>query len=282
MRAIVIEDDIDIQQQIVERLKSEGFAVDSADNGDEGLYLVQEYPADVAVIDLGLPKMSGLEVINQIREEGNKIPILILTARGRWQDKVEGLDAGADDYLVKPFHHEEMMARIRVLIRRASGWSDSRIVCSPVSLDTATQRTYVDEREVDLTAYEYKVLEYLMMHAGEVISKTVLTEHLYDDETDNDSNVIEVFIRRLRQKLDPDESSAGGAKLNRSEIDQIQTDTGVDGGTGRIHGADGYSAGAGRGKTRLAGRGRRPAITHIQPARRGRSGSTGSEYYSVG
>jgi two-component system response regulator PhoP len=192
MRAIVIEDDVDIQQQIVARLKSEGFAVDSADNGAEGLYLIQEYPADVAIIDLGLPKMSGLEVINQIRDQANKIPILILTARGRWQDKVEGLDAGADDYLVKPFHHEEMMARIRVLIRRASGWSDSRIVCSPVSLDTAAQRIYVDDRELDLTAYEYKVLEYLMLHAGEVISKTVLTE--------------EVFIRRLRQKLDPDEN----------------------------------------------------------------------------
>jgi len=206
MRAIVIEDDLDIQQQIVERLQQEGFAVDSADNGSEGLYLLQEYPCDVAIIDLGLPQMSGLEVINSIRKEGSSIPILILTARGRWQDKVEGLDAGADDYLVKPFHHEEMMARVRVLIRRASGWSDSRIVCAPVSLDTATQRTYVDDREVTLTAYEYKVLEYLMLHAGEVISKTVLTEHLYDDEADNDSNVIEVFIRRLRQKLDPEEN----------------------------------------------------------------------------
>ena len=206
MRAIVIEDDIDIQQQIVTRLKSEGFAVDSADNGAEGLYLAQEYPADVAIIDLGLPRLSGLEVINRIRDQGNRVPILILTARGRWQDKVEGLDAGADDYLVKPFHHEEMMARIRVLIRRASGWSDSRILCAPVVLDTATQRTYIDDREIELTAYEYKVLEYLMLHAGEVISKTVLTEHLYDDESDNDSNVIEVFIRRLRQKLDADET----------------------------------------------------------------------------
>jgi len=206
MRAIVIEDDLDIQRQIVGRLKKEGFAVDSADNGTEGLYLLEEYPCDVAIVDLGLPELSGLEVINTIREAGNNIPILILTARGRWQDKVEGLDAGADDYLVKPFHHEEMMARIRVLIRRASGWSDSRIICSPVILDTSTQRTYVDERELELTAFEYKVLEYLMLHAGEVISKTVLTEHLYDDESDNDSNVIEVFIRRLRQKLDPDES----------------------------------------------------------------------------
>ncbi len=206
MRAIVIEDDLDIQQQIVERLQQEGFAVDSADNGSEGLYLLQEYPCDVAIIDLGLPEMSGLDVISAIRKEGSSVPILILTARGRWQDKVEGLDAGADDYLVKPFHHEEMMARIRVLIRRASGWSDSRIVCAPVSLDTTTQRTYVDECEIDLTAFEYKVLEYLMLHAGEVISKTVLTEHLYDDETDNDSNVIEVFVRRLRQKLDPEQN----------------------------------------------------------------------------
>ena len=206
MRAIVIEDDLDIQRQIVERLKKEGFAVDSADNGKDGLYLVQEYPCDVAIIDLGLPELSGLEVIAAMRKQAIKVPILILTARGRWQDKVEGLDAGADDYLVKPFHHEEMMARIRVLIRRASGWSDSRIDCSPVTLDTSTQRTYVDDRELDLTAFEYKVLEYLMLHAGEVISKTVLTEHLYDDEADNDSNVIEVFIRRLRQKLDPDET----------------------------------------------------------------------------
>jgi len=205
MRAIVIEDDLDIQKQVIDRLKQEGFAVDGTDNGDEGLYLLQEYPCDVAIIDLGLPKLSGLNVISKIRKAGSKLPILVLTARGRWQDKVEGLDAGADDYLVKPFHHEEMMARIRVLIRRASGWSDSRIVCSPVSLDTTTQRTYVDERELNLTAFEYKVLEYLMMHAGEVISKTVLTEHLYDDEGDRDSNVIEVFIRRLRQKLDPDE-----------------------------------------------------------------------------
>ena len=206
MRAIVIEDDINIQRQIVERLRVEGFAVDATDNGVEGLYLTQDYPADVAIVDLGLPRLSGLELIRKIRCEGSRLPILILTARGRWQDKVEGLDAGADDYLVKPFHHEELMARIRVLIRRASGWSDSRIVCGPMSLDTTTQRVYVDDRELDLTAYEYKVIEYLMLHAGEVISKTVLTEHLYDDDKDNDSNVIEVFIRRLRQKLDPDET----------------------------------------------------------------------------
>ena len=204
MRAIVIEDDLELQRQIVGRLKQEGFAVDAADNGDEGLYLLQEYPCDVAIVDLGLPKLSGLEVINAIRKQGSNIPVLILTARGRWQDKVEGLDAGADDYLVKPFHYEEMMARIRVLIRRASGWSDSRIVCSPVSLDTVTQRSYVDERELDLTAFEYKVLEYLMLHAGKVVSKTELSEHVYAEEMERDSNVMEVLVGRLRKKMDPD------------------------------------------------------------------------------
>lgn len=204
MRAIVIEDDKAINQQIVARLKQEGFAVDSAENGVDGLYLMQEYPSDVAIVDLGLPEMSGLEVIKKIRAEGSKLPILILTARGRWQDKVEGLDAGADDYLVKPFHQEEMMARIRVLIRRAAGWSDATLRCGPMALDPSTQRVTLSEQEVELTAYEYKVLEYLVVHAGEVVSKSVLTEHLYDDEDDRDSNVIEVFIRRLRQKLDPD------------------------------------------------------------------------------
>ncbi|MDJ0882138.1 MAG: response regulator transcription factor [Gammaproteobacteria bacterium] len=206
MRAIVIEDDQTINEQIVTRLKQEGFAVDSADNGIDGLYLIQEYPSDVAIVDLGLPQMSGLEVIKKVRAAGNQLPVLILTARGKWQDKVEGLDAGADDYLVKPFHQEEMMARIRVLIRRAAGWSDSSLQCGPVVLDPSTQRVTLNGDEVDLTAYEYKVIEYLMFHAGEVVSKSVLTEHLYDDEDDRDSNVIEVFIRRLRQKLDPEEN----------------------------------------------------------------------------
>jgi two-component system, OmpR family, response regulator PhoP len=153
MRAIVVEDDLDINDQIVTRLKKEGFAVDSALNGEDGLYLIREYPSDVAVIDLGLPVMSGLEVIKKVRGDGITLPILILTARGRWQDKVEGLDAGADDYLVKPFHQEELMARIRVLIRRAAGWSDSTMNCGPVALDPSTQRVTVSEQEVELTAY---------------------------------------------------------------------------------------------------------------------------------
>jgi len=204
MRAIVIEDDPDIQQQIVSRLKQEGFATDVADNGVDGLYLVQEFPADIAIVDLGLPQMSGLELIRQIRAESNTMPILILTARGRWQDKVEGLDAGADDYLVKPFHQEELLARMRVLIRRASGWSDSVIHCAPLRLETTSQRVFVKDDEIELTAFEYKVLEYLMINAGKVISKSRLSEHIYDEVDDRDSNVIEVFIRRLRQKLDPE------------------------------------------------------------------------------
>ncbi len=206
MRAIVIEDDRDINEQIVSRLKQEGFAVDSADNGVDGLYLMQEYPCDVAIVDLGLPQLSGMDVIKKLRASGSDLPILILTARGKWQDKVEGLDAGADDYLVKPFHQEEMMARIRVLIRRAAGWSDSSLQCGPVKLDPSSQRVSVSDQEIELTAYEYRVIQYLMLHAGEVVSKSVLTEHLYEDEYDRDSNVIEVFIRRLRKKLDPDES----------------------------------------------------------------------------
>ncbi len=206
MRAIVIEDDKDINQQVVSRLKQEGFAVDSADNGVDGLYLMEEYPSDIAIVDLGLPEMSGLEIIKKIRAQSSQLPILILTARGRWQDKVEGLDAGADDYLVKPFHLEELLARIRVLIRRAAGWSDASLHCGPVVLDPSTQRVTLNDQDVELTAFEYKVIEYLMMHAGEVVSKSVLTEHLYEDEDDRDSNVIEVFIRRLRKKLDPDNS----------------------------------------------------------------------------
>lgn len=206
MRVLIVEDDAQLRQIVVERLRQEGFAVDEADNGQDGWFIAAEYPIDMAIVDLGLPQMSGLELIQKLRKEGKSVPILILTARDRWQDKVEGLDAGADDYLTKPFHLEEMMARLRVLMRRSSGFDSSRIECGPVAMDTSTQRVYVAEREVDLTAYEYKVLEYLMLNTGKVISKSRLSEHIYEEDDDRDSNVIEVFIRRLRSKLDPDES----------------------------------------------------------------------------
>jgi two-component system response regulator PhoP len=206
MRALIIEDDDDLRRQIVEHLQARGFAVDSAADGREGLYLATEYPIDVAIIDLGLPDLSGIEVIRRARAEGLGFPILILTARDRWQDKVEGLEAGADDYLVKPFHAEELLAHVRALLRRAGGWAQPRMQCGPIALDPAGQTVTLDGAAIELTAYEYKVLEYLMLHAGQVVSKTALTEHIYQEGYDRDSNVIEVFIRRLRRKLDPDES----------------------------------------------------------------------------
>lgn len=203
MRILVIEDEASLRSQLITRLKQEGYAVDEAADGEEGCYLGREYSFDIAVIDLGLPKLSGIEVIRQLRSQGKNFPVLILTAHGRWQDKVEGLEAGADDYLVKPFHIEELLARLNALMRRSAGLAQPRLQCGPVLLDTATHQVSVDGRQVELTAYEYKVLEYLMIHAGKLISKTELTEHLYDRDFDHDSNVIEVFVGRLRRKLDP-------------------------------------------------------------------------------
>ena len=204
MRVLIIEDEAPLREQVTDRLRAQGYAVDAASNGEEGLYLGQEYPIDVAVVDLGLPSMSGIEVIQRWRQTERRFPILILTARGRWQDKVEGLEAGADDYLVKPFHMEELLARLRALIRRSEGWVQSVLRCESVALDTGSQTVTVAGEAVDLTAYEYKLLEYLMLHAGEVISKTELTEHLYEEDDDRDSNVLEVLVGRLRRKLDPD------------------------------------------------------------------------------
>jgi len=203
MRALVVEDESALREQLVRYLAGRGFAVDAAADGEEGLYIGREYAIDVAVVDIGLPGISGVEVIRTLRAEGRKFPILILTARERWQDKVEGLDAGADDYLVKPFHQEELMARLNALVRRASGWARPEIELGPISLNTATQQVRVGGAQVELTAFEYKVLEYLMLHAGEVVSKTELTEHLYDQDYDRDSNVLEVFVGRLRRKIDP-------------------------------------------------------------------------------
>ena len=203
MRILVIEDEQSLCEQLQLRLQQQGYAVDVASDGEEGLFLAMEHPFDAAVIDLGLPKLSGIEVIHQLRSQGSALPILILTARSRWEEKVEGLEAGGDDYLAKPFHIEELLARLRALIRRAAGSGGSEIVCGPVTLDTSKQTVIADGNELELTAYEYKVIEYLILHAGEVVSKTVLTEHIYDQDFDLDSNVIEVFIGRLRKKLDP-------------------------------------------------------------------------------
>ena len=203
MRVLVIEDEAPLREQIAHRLHQEGHTIDAAGDGREGSYLGNEYPIDVAIVDLGLPDMSGLEVIRDWREAGRTFPILILTARGKWQDKVVGLEVGADDYLVKPFHMEELLARVRALVRRSAGWADSVLRCGPVSLDMNRQFVQVDGDSITLTAYEYRVLEYLMLHAGDVISKNELSEHLYEDDFDRDSNVLEVLVGRLRKKLDP-------------------------------------------------------------------------------
>lgn len=204
MRALVVEDDTDIREQLIDTLKHEGYVVDAAAEGSQGLYYALEYPIDIAIVDLGLPEVSGLEIIRKLRDAGKDYPVIVLTARTRWQNRVEGLEAGADDYVDKPFHHEELLARMRALLRRTGRWSQAEFACGPIRLNTSEQRVLRDDVEVTLTAYEYKVIEHLMMHAGEVISKTDLTESMYDDESDRDSNVIEVFIRRLRMKLDPD------------------------------------------------------------------------------
>ena len=206
MRILLVEDEDDLREPLAERLKAGGYTVDQAKDGREGLFLGREYAIDLGIIDIGLPRMSGIELIRILRKEEKNFPILILTARGNWQDKVEGLEAGADDYLVKPFHIEELLARVNALLRRSAGWSQPVLNCGPVVLDTRTQTVRRDDQPVDLTAYEYKVLEYMMLHAGEVVSKTDLTEHIYDQDWDRDSNVIEVFVRRLRKKLDPDET----------------------------------------------------------------------------
>jgi two-component system response regulator PhoP len=206
MRLLIIEDDATLRESLAAKLSDGGFAVEQAADGREGLYYALEYPIDLAIIDLGLPEMSGLDIIRNLREQGKSYPILILTARDRWEDKVDGLDAGADDYVVKPFHMEEITARVNALLRRSGGWASSLMTAGPVALDMSRQELKVDEVTIDLTSYEYKIIEYLMVRAGQVISKTELTERLYDQDFERDSNVIEVFIGRLRKKMDPGNS----------------------------------------------------------------------------
>ena len=204
MRVLIIEDEETLRNQIVERLQEEGFAIDATGDGEEGLYFAREMPVNLAIVDLGLPGLDGMQIIRKIREEGHLYPILILTARDRWQDRVEGLEAGADDYLGKPFHLEELLARIRALLRRVGGWAHPLLDFTEMKIETREQRVTVGEEAISLTAYEYKVLEYLAIHAGEVISKPALLDHLYEEDTERDTNVLEVFVRRLRRKLDPE------------------------------------------------------------------------------
>ncbi|NRA82410.1 MAG: response regulator transcription factor [Gammaproteobacteria bacterium] len=203
MRILIIEDEPQLQQQLADNMTKQGYAVDTADNGEDGLFQGTEYPYDLAIIDLGLPKIDGMEVIKQLRLQEKNFPILILTARDQWQEKVRGLDSGADDYLTKPFEMDELQARVKALLRRSVGMASATQAFGPITLDLNAQIVSLNGSDVELTAYEYKVMEYLLTHPHQVVSKTILTEHIYDQDYDRDSNVIEVFIRRLRKKLDP-------------------------------------------------------------------------------
>jgi len=202
VRILVIEDEKALLAQIRGRLEGEGYSVDTATDGKNGLYLASEYPVDLAVVDLGLPGLPGLEVIHKLRAAGSTLPILILTARGRWEEKVTGLEAGADDYLVKPFQMEELLARLRALLRRAAGSGDNALSFGPLIIDTSGQSITLNSTLVELTAFEYRLLEYLARRAGQVVSKSELGDYLYPHDDDRDSNVIEVLIGRLRRKLD--------------------------------------------------------------------------------
>jgi two-component system OmpR family response regulator len=204
VRLLVVEDDKTLNKQIVTALEQAGYAVDTAMDGEEGQFLGDTEPYDAIILDLGLPKVDGVSVLTAWRREGRKTPVIILTARDRWSDKVQGFDAGADDYVTKPFHMEELLARVRALLRRSAGHATSEISCGPVKLDTRSGRVAVDGNPVKLTSHEYRLLSYLMHHMGRIVSRGELTEHLYDQDFDRDSNTIEVFIGRLRKKLGVD------------------------------------------------------------------------------
>jgi two-component system OmpR family response regulator len=201
VRVLVVEDDPDLNRQLVRALADAGYAVDSARDGEEGYYLGDTEPYDIVLLDLGLPKMDGISVLEQWRRADRNMPVIILTARDRWSDKVAGMDAGADDYLAKPFHMEELLARVRAQVRRSAGHAKSEIECGPLRLDTKTARISCAGQAVKLTSHEYRLLAYLMHHNGRVVSRTELVEHLYEQDFDRDSNTIEVFIGRLRKKI---------------------------------------------------------------------------------
>ena len=201
MRLLVVEDDPDLNRQLTTALTDAGYVVDRAFDGEEGHFLGDSEPYDAVVLDIGLPKMDGISVLESWRRNKRVMPVLILTARDRWSDKVSGIDAGADDYVTKPFHIEEVLARLRALIRRAAGHASSEINCGPLRLDTKASKATVDGTPLKLTSHEYRLLAYLMHHHGEIVSRTELIEHLYDQDFDRDSNTIEVFVGRLRRKI---------------------------------------------------------------------------------
>ncbi len=201
MRLLVVEDDRDLNRQLVQALSQAGYAVDRAYDGEEGQFLGETEPYDAVVLDIGLPKVDGVSVLEAWRKCGRTMPVLILTARDGWSEKVRGFDAGADDYVTKPFHLEEVLARLRALTRRATGHASAELVCGPVRLDTKAGRVHVDGAPIKLTSHEYRLLAYLMHHTGRIVSRTEIVEHLYDQDFDRDSNTVEVFVGRLRKKL---------------------------------------------------------------------------------
>jgi two-component system, OmpR family, response regulator PhoP len=204
MRALLVEDDDALRHGLAAAMRAAGWQVDETGDGREGLYLAEETAPDVAVVDLGLPQLSGMDLIAALRRGKRELPVLILTARDRWQDKVAGLKAGADDYMVKPFHTEELLARLEALVRRSAGWAQSVVDFGAMRFEPAAQRVELKGEAVELTSFEYRLLEYLVLRAGHVVARSELIERLYDQDYDRDSNTIEVFVGRLRRKLDPD------------------------------------------------------------------------------
>ncbi|MGX1309364.1 two-component system OmpR family response regulator [Amorphus suaedae] len=201
MRILVVEDDQDLSRQLKQALSDAGYVVDLAHDGEDGHFLGDTEPYDAVVLDIGLPVMDGISVLERWRRDGRTMPVLVLTARDRWSDKVAGIDAGADDYVAKPFHMEEVLARLRALVRRSAGHASNVVTCGPVEIDTRSGRVAVDGQSIKLTSHEYRLLAYLMMHKDRVVSRTELIEHLYDQDFDRDSNTIEVFVGRLRKKI---------------------------------------------------------------------------------
>jgi len=206
MRLLIVEDDVALRESLAGNLREHGYTIDEAGSFAEGEYFANEFDPALAIIDLGLPDRPGAELVAKLRADGRSLPVLILTARDHWQDKVEGLNAGADDYVVKPFHLDELLARINALLRRSAGHAQPIIRHGPLALDTQAQEVRVDDRDIKLTAYEYRLIEILLLRAGQVVTKTALTDQLYDQDFERDSNVVEVLITRLRKKLDPDRS----------------------------------------------------------------------------
>ena len=203
MRLLLIEDEAPLRLTLARRLEADGYRIDQAADGEDGLFQAREYPVDLAIVDLGLPKLNGLTIVQRLRADGRTMPILILTARGSWQDKVTGLEAGADDYLVKPFEYPELAARIKALLRRSLKAASDVLALGPLAIDFSAQAAKLNGQAMDLTAFEYRVLEYLVRERARVVTKQELSDYLYPHDQDRDSNVLEVLVGRLRRKLDP-------------------------------------------------------------------------------